>query len=402
MKHFRKSMLIGTLTIGALALAGCTATDPAAERNADAPIKIVVFGGIGAEGTLAGTASTSVAAAAAGVAAVNDDGGVLGRELELVVVDDTADPTVAVTKLRELLAAGDKPAAIMNSGPSTIADAMIPIMTQNQIVSFNIGPTSTSADPSVSPFNFDLSPSVLDHVEAFVPVIEERGFERVGILHGSSAYGEQYGRTAVQIFQDAGLDVIGTEGFDNAALDMVPQLMSLRESDPEVIVLDAYGAPFGYVMQGLDKLGWDVPVLGTTSVSATALVSTEPPAGLLGTDQVANLSIQMFQSTKNDPAATAVNEMVERIAAAGDIKSSLTTAANYDAVLLLAAAMEKAGTADDAEAIAEALTQTEVQQAAETVVLGLYRFTEESHTPHARAEEFVFVTPGPMVNGQFH
>lgn len=61
------------------------------------------------------------------------------------MIDDKVDPTQAVTKLQELLASGSKPVAAMNSDLSTVAEAMIPILTQNQVLSFYIGPTARSA-----------------------------------------------------------------------------------------------------------------------------------------------------------------------------------------------------------------------------------------------------------------
>ncbi|MFP3821620.1 ABC transporter substrate-binding protein, partial [Bacillus sp. SIMBA_008] len=91
-------------------------------------------------------------------------GGILDREVEITHLEDNADPTVAVTKLREYIATEGKPDLVMNSGPSTITEAMLPILTQNKIVSFNIGPTTGSGDPSVNPYSFDLSASVPDYL----------------------------------------------------------------------------------------------------------------------------------------------------------------------------------------------------------------------------------------------
>ncbi|MFD4422913.1 ABC transporter substrate-binding protein [Agromyces sp. NPDC058484] len=393
---------LGAAAATALLLAGCAGGSNAASESSEGgdPIKAVVFGALGAEGILANNAQTSVTAAEASVAAVNELGGILDREVEIEVVDDTGDPTVAVTKLRELMAGDDKPDVVMNSGPSTVAEAMLPILTQNKVLSFNIGPTATSGDPSANPYNFDLSASVPDYINSFVAELEARDTEKVAILHGSSAYGELFGELTSKAFADADMEVTGMEGFDNAALDMTPQLAALKEADPDVLVLDAYGAPLGYVLQGIEKLGWDVPIMGNTSVAATGLISTEPPTGVLGTDQVKNLTMQVYTSTKYDPADDKVNAAVELMAATGPIESSLILAYNYDAMLLVRAAAEKAGSLD-VEALAEALVDPEVQEAADTSILSVYRFTEDSHTPHVAPEDFLFISPGPLVNGQY-
>lgn len=375
--------------------------EPGATEPSGDPIKVVVLGGIGAEGILANNATTSVTAAKASVAAVNAAGGILGRPVEIEVIDDTADPTVAITKLREMLARGDKPLAVMNSGPSPVAEATIPVLTQERIISFNIGPTAASGDPAVSPFNFDLSPSAMDYIGAFIPEIEKRGYRSVGILHDASPYGEMFGGTAADMLAEAGLEVVGNESFDPKSLDMTPQIAALQEKRPDAVVLSAYGAPLGYVLQGFEKLGWDVPIIGNTSVSATGLIANEPPDGVLGTGQVENLTMQVFRSMVYDKNAASVNDAVSLMAKTGPIKSSLILAYNFDAMLLLKAAAESAGGIDDADILADKLIDPSVQEAASTVILSRYNFTSDSHTPHTLPEEFAFIPPGKLINGQF-
>ncbi|WP_193597055.1 ABC transporter substrate-binding protein [Microbacterium sp. YJN-G] len=404
--RFRKITAAAVLSAAtALVLAGCAGGSPAGNGSEggseEGPIKVVVLGGLGAEGILADNATTSVTAALASAAAINAAGGILDREVEITHLEDNADPTVAVTKLREYIATEGKPALVMNSGPSTITEATLSILTQSEILSFNIGPTAGSSDPSVNPYSFDLGASVPDYLGSFVAEAESRGYEDVAILHGSSAYGELFGSLAEETFGENGFNVTGNEGFDNAALDMTAQLSALKQDDPDVLILDAYGAPLGYVLQSIEKLGWDVPIMGNSSVSATGLIATEAPAGVLGTDQVKNLTMQVYASTQYDPDASDVNEAVEHMLDAGDIRSSLILAYNYDSMFLLKAAAEAAGGVDDVKALVEALTDPAVQESAGTAILKKYAFEKDFHGPNVAPEEFSFIPPGKLVNGQF-
>lgn len=386
--------------LAALALlsTGCADSDTAG--GSDDEYRVLVLGGVSAEGVLADNASTSVVAAQAGVDFVNENGGIDGRDVVIEVVDDQADPTVAVTKLREAIAK-DKPDLVLNSGPSTVGDATLPILTQNKILSFNIAPTETSADAEQFPLNFDLSASAGDQIRAFVPYFEEQGYKKPGILHGSSSFGEIYGASAEQIFEEGGFDVVANAEYDVAALDMTAQLESIRAKNPDVLVLDAYGAPLGYVLKGIEKLGWDIPIIGNTSVSATGLISTKPPSGVLGTSAVKNLVMQVYTSTAHDPDNQAVVDAVAGMKARGDIKATLILAYNYDALSLVQAAAEKAGSTDP-EKLAEALEDPEVQSDAPTAILSRYNFTAEQHDSQPTTEEFVFISPGALKDGQFH
>lgn len=394
-------------TVAALALSGCAGGaageggDGGSGENAE-PYRVLVLGGISAEGVLGNNASTSVQSAEASAAVLNAAGGILGREIEVTVVDDQADPTTAVTLVREAINSDTPPDAVLNSGPSTVADATLPIISQAGILSFNIGPTSGSADPAQFPLNFDLSVSAGDQIRGVSAYFKEQGYTSVGILHGSSSYGELYGKMSDEIFAADGFTVVGNEEYDVAALDMTPQLEKLKAENPDVLMLDAYGAPLGYVLQGIEKLNWDVPIAGNTSVAATGLISTEPPSGVLGTDQVKNLVMQVYNSTVYDESADLVNEAVEAMLELGPIKATLILAYNYDALRLIKAAAEEVGSADDAAALAKAIEDPAVTDKAETAILGHYIFSDTKHAPDAGAEEFAMVIPSPVIDGQYH
>ncbi|MGJ3509304.1 ABC transporter substrate-binding protein [Enemella sp. A6] len=368
--------------------------------NTDKPYRIVVSGGVSAPGVMADLSGTSINATKAAVEDVNDNGGIAGRKIELVVVDDAGDPTTAVTKLREEIN-GKGVDAYLNSGPSTIANATLPILTQNKILSFNIGPTAESSDPSAHPMNFDLSPGPAEYLAGFMVELEKTGYKKVGIIHGSTAYGQTFGKMAADMLPKEGYEVVGKQEYDSAALDMTPQLQSLQSSKPEVLIFDGYGAPVGYVLQSKEKLGWDVPMLANNSVASTSIVSQPPPDGVLGTNQVKGLKMQVAKSIKHDPNAENVNHAVELMKKQGPIKTTLVQAYNWDAPHLIAAAADKVGNADNAEELAKALEDPEVQEKAESAMISRYNFTAESHGPNVSGEEFIFVEPSEVKDGQF-
>ncbi|MGW1003035.1 ABC transporter substrate-binding protein [Streptomyces sp. NPDC002520] len=397
---FRLMTTAGATAALALVLAGCGSEAGGSAGGGDkGEYRVLVLGGLSAEGALADNASMSVNAAKAGVDFANELGGVGGRKVTIEVLDDGADPTAAVTKLREAIGKG-KPDLVLNSGPSAVAEATLPILNQNRILSFNIGPTATSSDPSKFPLNFDLSPGPADQIAAYLPYFKEKGYGRVGILHGNSSYGEAYGEVAEKAFSDAGVDVTANKEYDIAALDMTAQIEAIKATKPDALVLDAYGAPLGYVLKGLEKTGWDIPVIGDTSVAATDLVATPPPSGVLGTSQVKNLVMQVYVSTKHDEAATAVNKGVARLKKLGAIKSTLILAYNYDALPLVVAAAKSTGSTDP-QKIAKALESSTVQDKAKTAVLSHYGFTAKVHRPSNVEKEFAFIPPSAIKDGQF-
>jgi branched-chain amino acid transport system substrate-binding protein len=79
--------------------------------------------------------------------------------------------------------------------------------------------------------------------------------------------------------------------------------------------MDAHGLPVGYVLKGLQQLGWNIPILGDASVAATSLTSTAAPAGLVGTGLVKNLKMEVYESTVYTPSDKAVNTAVKAMTA---------------------------------------------------------------------------------------
>ncbi|MEU6658802.1 ABC transporter substrate-binding protein [Streptomyces sp. NPDC046821] len=393
--------VVASATGMALTLAGCGSGSAKDAKSSDQPYRVLVTGGLSAQGVLADNSSTSVLAAKAGAKAVNASGGILGRKVEVTAVDDAGDPTTAVTKLREAINSGKKPDLYLDSGPSTVTAAILPILKQNNILSMNIGPTADSSHPSAFPLNFDLAPSPTDYVKGFIPHLKEKGYKSVGIVHGSSSYGESFNTEVTKAFTAAGIKVVKSEEYDVAALDMTPQLQAVRAAGPDALIMDGYGAPVGYLLKSMKKLKWDVPIVANTSVSATSLISTPPPAGVLGTDQVKNLVMQVHKSTKHDANEAAVNKAVEAMKSLGKIRSTLIVACNYDALPLIAAAAKKTGSLDNPQALAKALEDKSVTDKAKTAMLNGYHFSATSHSPNADAGEFLFVEPSAIKDGQF-
>jgi branched-chain amino acid transport system substrate-binding protein len=392
---FRLAAVAGSAVL-ATALTGCGSDSSASGSDV---YRVYILGGVSAQGILGDNSQTSIAAAKASVDWANANGGVDGKDVEITVIDDKSDPSTAVTKLRAAIAK-EKPDLVLNSGPSTVAEATLPILNQNKILSMNIGPTATSADASKFPLNFDVAAGATAQLSAYKPYLDSKGYKSVAILHGNSAYGESYGTSAEKTLAGEGFKVTANKEYDVTALDMTAQLQAIKSTNPDVLIIDAYGAPLGYVLKGVAKLGWEVPMIGNTSVSATNLTGTLPPDGLVGTDQVKNLVMQVPASVKYDAANTAVNDAVKGILKYGEIRSTLVLASNYDAMPLVKAAADSVKSTDAAK-IAKALTDASVLDSAETITFPNYGFTATEHDPQNVAGSYVFISPSELKNGQF-
>lgn len=383
-----------------LVVSGCGMSSSSSSGKDD-PYRVIVTGGLSSPGVLGANAKTSINAAKAGAAVVNKSGGVADRKVIVTVVDDGGNPTTAVTKLREAISK-HTPDLYLNSGPSTITAATLPILKQNKILSMNISPIEGSSDPSKYPLNFDLGTSSSDIAAGIASNAQKHGYHSVGILHGSTSYGMDFTKVAKEVLPKFGVSVADEEQYDPEALDMTPQLQAIRSHHPDALVIDAYGPAVGYLLKGVVKIGWNLPILSDDAVSATGLVSTPAPSGLLGTAFVRNLHLEMQASAVYDPKDARVKKAVAAMKTIGSIPSTLINAQNYDALPLIAAAAKRVGSAGDPSALAKALEDPAVQKNAKTAIWQTHNYTAKSHASNVGADGFRFVKPSPVKDGQFH
>lgn len=396
----RRLLAMSAALAVALAVAGCASSSSGSGTGSTTPYRVMLTGGFSASGVLLSDAQTSLLGVKAAVKQINAEGGVDGHKVVLTVSDDAGDPTTAVTNLLSAIHSADKPDADFNSGPSSIAQATLPILTSNHILSFNIGPTTDSSDASKFPYNFDLSPGPPDYAKAFIPAIKAAGYKTVGIIHGNDAYGTAVGQDFQSAFSTAGIDVTSNQAYDVTALDMTAQLQAVEATKPDALIMDGFGAPVGYMLQDLQRLGWNVPILADNSVAVTGLVFTAPPTGFEGSDLVKNLKMQVFTSTVYSSSDTAVNKVVSAMAAFGTITAPLILAYDYDGLPLIAAAAKYAHSTDPS-VLAKALTNPAAIAGARTIVLSGYHFTASNHSPQPAPSELTFIAPSLLVNGQY-
>ena len=384
---------------GSSTAAGSGSGSSSAATVAD-PLRILLIAPT-SSATLANNATTAVNAAKAAVDTINKNGGVLGHPVQLTVVDDAATPTTAVTKLQSALSGSDKPAIVMQADSSTVATAILPILTQNKVVSFNQAPNTTSGDPSKTPYNFDLSPATANYAAAFCPQMKTMGAKTFGIIHNDSPFADSETDEVAKQCVAAGLTMVGNEKFALTALDVTPQLSSLQAKKPDVLMVSTYGAPSGYVLQGLNRLGWNVPLLGDNAFMVSPVITTPPPSGMLGTANEANAKALVFASTAYSATQPQpVTDMINGMKAYGAIPAPLIVAYAYDAMVLGAAGAVAAGSTTDGAKIAAAIEKLP-PGGPKTAIFPAYHFSATSHAANIDPTAFAFVKPTKVIDGQF-
>jgi branched-chain amino acid transport system substrate-binding protein len=276
---------------------------------------------------------------------INKSGGVLGRKLELVERDDEAKNERGVQIAEELINKEKVVATVgyINTGVALASqrfyqDAKIPVMNN---VATGTAVTKQFAD---QPDNYIFRNAANDSIQApmIVEEMTRRGFKKPAILADSTNYGQLGREDLEKALTSKGVKAVATEKFNIKDVDMTPQLLKAKEAGADCVLTYGIGPELAQIANGMTKLGWKVPMVGSWTLSMANYIDNAGPGG-----EGARMP-QTFIQDPNTPKRKAFIEayLKEFKPKNNRIDSPVSAAQGYDSVYLLAAAMKQANSTD--------------------------------------------------------
>ncbi|MCE4554154.1 ABC transporter substrate-binding protein [Pelomonas cellulosilytica] len=274
---------------------------------------------------------------------INKAGGVLGRQLLLVERDDEAKNERGVQIAQELINKEKVVATVgyINTGVALASqrfyqDAKIPVM--NNVAT---GSAITLQFKS-APENYIFRNSAHDSIQAPMIVeeaITKRGFKKVAILADSTNYG-QLGRADLEAaLKLKGITPVAIEKFNIKDVDMTAQLLKAKEAGAEAVLTYGIGPELAQIANGMTKLGWKVPMIGSWTLSMANYIDNAGPGG-----EGARMPQTFIQEpTTPKRQSFIINYLRTFNPKNSRIDSPVSAAQGYDSVYLLAAAIKQAG-----------------------------------------------------------
>jgi len=280
------------------------------------------------------------------VAEINAKGGVLGRPLQLIERDDEAKNERGVQIAQELINKEHVVATVgyINTGVALASqrfyqDAKIPVM--NNVATGSIV-TKQFAD---QPENYIFRNSANDTIQSSMIVheaIENRKFKKVAILADSTNYGQLGREDLEKALEKKGVKAVAVEKYNLKDVDMTPQLLKAKQAGAEAVLTYGIGPELAQIANGMEKLGWKVPMIGSWTLSMGNFIDN---AGKNGN------GARMPQTFIQDPNTPKRKAFIDAYVKAynppnGRMPSPVSAAQGYDSVYLLAAAIKQAGSTD--------------------------------------------------------
>jgi branched-chain amino acid transport system substrate-binding protein len=328
------------MRVAILALIGLLLTATGASSAAE-PIKIGVTGPLTGGSSPLGISMRDGIALAADQ--INARGGVLGRPLQLIQADDRSDEQTGTRIAREMIERHGVVALVghCNTGVALASqyhfqEARIPVITA---VATGTLVTRQFLPPRY-PDNYVFRISANDTIQAEMIVreaVDQRRFARLAILHDTTNYG-QLGRADLErALGQRGIRPVAVGRFNLRQADMTPLLEAARAAQAQAILTYGIGPELAKIANDMAKLGWRVPLIGSWSLSMSNFVDSAGPNAE---------GVRMPQTFIPDPGNPRHQAFLSAYRArAGSERIPVPSAAaqGYDALLILAAAIEQAG-----------------------------------------------------------
>ncbi len=322
--------------VAAVAAAGC-----GGKSSADDDERVTI--GVSVEKTgpvpALGNALQGVEAA---VRAINADGGVDGRELELVVRDNAGDPSKAIANVEEF---HDRGIGIV-IGPVMGQDceAVAPIVAKNDMVDLCL--STQDLNPEVDERQFALGVGYTETIGFDVAFLATRG-RRIGVLGEKGPSGDETKSIAERAASAAGATV-EVERIETTDTTAKPQIQKLLAAGVDSIYIVSCGPIAIAAAREAIDLGFDGTVLEPNCFASAS--GGEAMKGFANGDVL--VSVPEF--LLGPPAAGSSRKAaIERYQAEIDAPDSVV-ATGWDAVYFVAEAIHRAGSTEP-QAIASTL-----------------------------------------------
>ncbi len=364
----RISLLLVLIMILSM-LSGCASGTTGGEASAEV-VKIGWIGSLTGDQAVWGTCEFNTVQML--VDEANDNGGWLGKQIELVGYDTKGDSLEAVNAVKRLVGQ-DKVVAIVGPNASGQAIAISQVLEESgvpDIATVATNPKVTiDENGDTKPYNFRVC--FIDPYQGAVAAgyaFEELGFTKAAILYDVA---DEYSQGLTQFFEETfvelGGEIVAKEAFKFGDVDFRPQLSKIKETNPEIIFMPYFFKEVALSSTQARELGMDAVLMGGDGWTSEQLLEMAG-SSVEGSYVVNHLDFE-------DPDVQEFkNAYTEKYGSAVELNGYLA----YDAFKLLEEAVLKAGEADS-KLIAKALESAEVQG-----ITGYIRINKDTHNPEGK------------------
>ena len=334
--------VLGTALLGSV-FAGCGSKESGDTIKVGANFELT--------GNVANYGNATIEGLQLAIEEANEAGGINGKKIELVSVDDKSEAAESINAATKLISdddvkiiVGPATTGLVLAETQTATDAKVPI-----IAPCATSPEATVENGKVKPYVFRscLIDPQQGEVMATFAAKDLKAKTAVIYVDNSSDYSKSLAKVFREKFEAAGGKVVMEEAFLQKDQDFKATLTKLKTANADVMFVPAYYEEVGKIVKQAREMGINSAILGTDGWDDTKVVD------IAGADALNNTFFSTHYSEKDAEVQGFIEAYKKKFNRAPNVFAAL----GYDAGKMLVDALKRAGSGDT-EKIREALEAT--------------------------------------------
>ncbi|GIO23637.1 ABC transporter substrate-binding protein [Oceanobacillus sp. J11TS1] len=198
---------------------------------------------------------------------INDNGGINGTPLEIVLADDESSQEKATQEMNRLINDENVLAVLGTSGTGE-SMAMKGIATQNEVPMVAAAASAQLVEPvEDSHWVFKTPQSDVLAVEKVYTYLQSEGITKVATLTDSNAFGETGLEQLEEVQGNYDIEIVAKEVYNTEDTDMSSQLTKIDSSEAEALIVWGTNPGPANIAVNMQVLGMDIPYIGSHGIA---------------------------------------------------------------------------------------------------------------------------------------
>ena len=282
---------------------------------------------------------------------INQDGGVLGRKIELIIEDNKSNPKEAVLTAEKLIVR-DGVSVLMGAWSSTYTLAVMPKLMEYGVPMVVETSSSGKITTSGNPWIFRISPTSAMEARAFSAKLDQFDIKKADFLVVNNDWGRGASVEFKAVLQANGIEIGVMETMDAKTVDISAQLAKIKASGGDTLFITSGVEQITLALKQMKDLRLKHRVITTGGSSAPAQLIEQAGKAAEGSFHLLFFAPWFPESVPNPKVATRFVNEWNRL---GHNFAGLTEGfRGFDGILTIAAGIEAAGVVES-KAIQKAL-----------------------------------------------
>jgi len=192
---------------------------------------------------------------------LNSQGGINGRQVKMIIVDNKSDETEAVLAVKKLID-NDKVVAVIGASASGTSLAMTDTVQKEGVPMISLATNSKIVQPIADrKWVFKMAQSDAIVADKMISYAKAKGAQKVAVLYMNNAFGDGGKKALAQSATANGISVVFEDKFEATDKEMSAQLAKIKGSDAQVVLVWAIPPSASILTRNYRELGLKIPLI---------------------------------------------------------------------------------------------------------------------------------------------